>query len=289
MSISINIPTVNYHLWKPCNMRCEFCFATFEDILPHILPKGHLGRENCSLVVESLAQAGFQKINFAGGEPTLCPWLPELIRLAGELGMTTSVVTNGSRITPTWVNSVDGSLDWAALSIDSVDPGTLLRMGRTTRSGPMSESDYLGAIGILRRHGVRIKVNTVVTRSNLQENFTDFIVEARPERWKLLQVLPVKGQNDVVVDPYVVSPDEFVGYVELSRRVEAYGIKVVPESNDLMTGSYVMVDPAGRFFDNSSGAHTYSRSIIEVGVEEASRDVSVDSRKFISRDGLYDW
>ena len=32
MSIAINIPTVNYHLWKPCNMRCEFCFATFEDI-----------------------------------------------------------------------------------------------------------------------------------------------------------------------------------------------------------------------------------------------------------------
>ncbi len=289
MSIPIDIPTVNYHLWKPCNMRCGFCFATFEDIRPHILPKGHLGREKCLLVVESLAQAGFQKINFAGGEPTLCPWLPDLIRLARELRLTTSVVTNGSRVTLPWLDSVNGNLDWAALSIDSVDSGTLLRMGRTTRSGPMSESDYMGAIGILRRHGVRIKVNTVVTRSNLKEDLTDFIVGAHPERWKLLQVLPVKGQNDVVVDPYVVSPDEFEEYVELSRRVQAYGIKVVPESNDLMTGSYVMVDPAGRFFDNASGAHTYSRSIVEVGVEAAFRDVSVDSRKFISRDGLYDW
>ena len=65
---------------------------------------------------------------------------------------------------------------------------------------------------------------------------------------------PVKGQNDIVVDPYVVSPDEFEGYVALSQRVETYEIKVVPESNDLMTGSYVMVDPAGRFFDNTSGA-----------------------------------
>ena len=26
------ISTVNYHLWKPCNMRCQFCFATFVDI-----------------------------------------------------------------------------------------------------------------------------------------------------------------------------------------------------------------------------------------------------------------
>ena len=44
------------------------------------------------------------------------------------------------------------------------------------------------------------------------------------------------------------------GMSTLSRRVEEYEIKVVPESNDLMTGSYVMVDPAGRFFDNTSGA-----------------------------------
>ena len=289
MSIAMHIPTVNYHLWKPCNMRCGFCFATFEDIEADILPKGHLGRENSLAVVESLAQAGFQKINFAGGEPTLCPWLPDLVTLAGELGLTTSVVTNGSRVTWEWLDGLGGSLDWATLSIDSVDSGTLLRMGRATKSGPMSGSDYLGAIRMLRQYGVRIKVNTVVTRSNLKEDLTDFILEACPERWKLLQVLPVKGQNDIVVDPYVVSPDEFEGYVALSRRVEEYEIKVVPESNDLMTGSYVMVDPAGRFFDNASGVHTYSRSIIEVGVEEAFREVSVDTRKFLSRDGLYDW
>ena len=77
--------------------------------------------------------------------------------------------------------------------------------------------------------------------------------------------------------------------MQLSRRVEGFGINVVPESNELMTGSYVMVDPAGRFFDNVSGAHNYSRSIIDVGVDEAWRDVSVDRGKFISRDGLYDW
>ena len=99
MSATIDIPTVNYHLWKPCTMRCGFCFATFDDIGADILPKGHLGGENCIAVVESLAHAGFQKINFADGDPTLCSWLPELISLASDPGLTTSVVTNGSRIT----------------------------------------------------------------------------------------------------------------------------------------------------------------------------------------------
>jgi len=240
-------------------------------------------------VVESLAQAGFRKINFAGGEPTLCPWLPDLIRWAKILGLTTSVVTNGSRITAEWLKSVNGSLDWVALSIDSVNPSTLSRTGRETRSGPMSEHDYLRAIDILKQHLVRVKINTVVTQGNLQENLADFILKARPERWKLLQVLPVKGQNDHTVGKFVVSTYEFDDYVRSNRWVEAYGITVVPENNDLMTGSYVMVDPAGRFFDNVAGDHTYSSSIIKGGVEEALRDVSVDPEKFLSRNGRYDW
>ena len=289
MRIESNIPTVNYHLWKPCNMRCGFCFATFDDIGDETLPQGHLGREESLSLVESLARAGFQKINFAGGEPTLCRWLPDLIILAKDMGLTTSVVTNGSRVTQEWLDRLNGCLDWAALSIDSVNSDTLDGIGRTTTSGPMSESDYLNAIGILKQQDVRVKVNTVVSRSNLNEDLAEFIVVARPERWKLLQVLPVKGQNDSIIDQFVISPDEFDLYVEVNRRVEAHGIKVVPENNDQMTGSYVMVDPAGRFFDNVTGIHTYSRRILKVGVDEAIADVSANSRKFLSRGGLYDW
>ena len=289
MRIPEQIPSVNYHLWKPCNMKCGFCFATFKDIDQKALPKGHLGCAHSLSVVESLAQSGFEKINFAGGEPTLCPWLPDLIGRAKGLGMTTSVVTNGSLICGEWLDSMDGSLDWAALSIDSVNPDTLLRTGRTTGSGPMSAKDYLRVVDILKERLVRIKVNTVVSRSNLHEDLSEFIIDVRPDRWKLLQVLPVGGQNDSVISDHLISEEEFLVYVENSRRVAEHGITMVPEDNDLMTGSYVMVDPAGRFFDNVDGAHTYSRPILEVGVEEALMDVSVDAGKFLSRNGLYAW
>ena len=289
MNITARIPSVNYHLWKPCNMECKFCFATFQDIHPDILPKGHLGRDDSQSVVESLAVAGFRKINFAGGEPTLCPWLPDLITRAKELNLTTSVVTNGSRISEEWLDSVSGSLDWIALSIDSVSQDTLSRIGRATRSGPISAADYLRTIDILKQHHIRVKINTVVSRDNLHESLADFIIQAHPERWKLLQVLPVRGQNDAEVYQCLVTAEEFDRFVHANRRAEAYGIAVVPESNDLMTGSYVMVDPAGRFFDNVAGVHTYSRPILEAGVDEALREVSVDAEKFLSRSGMYDW
>ena len=152
MNVSARIPSVNYHLWKPCNMACKFCFATFQDINPSILPKGHLGRDDSLSVVESLAGAGFRKINFAGGEPTLCSWLPDLIARAKGLNLTTSVVTNGSRISAEWLDGVTGSLDWTALSIDSVSQDTLSRIGRATRSGPMSANDYLHIIDLLKKH-----------------------------------------------------------------------------------------------------------------------------------------
>ena len=253
MNGPMRIPTVNYHLWKPCNMHCGFCFATFQDIPTATLPAGHLGREGCLSVVEALGKAGFRKINFAGGEPTLCPWLPDLLRRAKALGLTTSVVTNGSRVTKNWLAAVGGGLDWTALSVDSVHPDTLRRTGRTTPSGPMTEEDYLTVIALLQEHDVRVKVNTVVTRQNLAEDLTGFIVAAYPERWKLLQALPVEGQNDPALPEFTVTPEEFDAYVRHSRRVEAFGVTVVPEPNDLMRGSYVMVDPAGRFFDNASG------------------------------------
>lgn len=289
MTISEQIPSVNYHLWKPCNMRCVFCFATFQDIRTEMLPKGHLGRDDSLTIVESLASAGFRKINFAGGEPTLCPWLPDLVGRAKDMGMTTSVVTNGSLISEKGLGLLESPLDWATLSIDSVNPGTLLRTGRTTRSGPMSAHDYLQVVGIIRERNIRIKVNTVVSRSNLHEDLSGFIIDAKPERWKLLQVLPVDGQNDSSANGQLISETEFQAYVENNLHVEEHGITVVPENNDLMTGSYVMVDPAGRFFDNVAGAHTYSRPILDIGVEQALRDVTVDAGKFLSRSGLYAW
>ena len=141
---SLEIPSVNYHLWEPCNMRCGFCFATFQDTKREMnLPKGHLPKEACISVVDQLAEFGFEKINFAGGEPTLCPWLPALITRAKGYGMVTSIVTNGSRLTEAWLDALKGSLDWVGLSIDTVDPEKLRHLGRAVRGNiPIADGAF---------------------------------------------------------------------------------------------------------------------------------------------------
>ncbi|HPQ59832.1 MAG TPA: radical SAM protein, partial [Flavobacteriales bacterium] len=157
------IPSVNFHLWQPCNMRCRFCYATFQDVKRSILPKGHLPRGQAIEVVRHLAAHGFQKITFAGGEPTLCPWLPDLIGTAKEAGMTTMIVTNGSRLSDAYLGTLRLHLDWIALSIDSLDDATNQAIGRAEPSrGVMAPEGYRALVDRVKAHGFRLKVNTVV-------------------------------------------------------------------------------------------------------------------------------
>jgi radical S-adenosyl methionine domain-containing protein 2 len=276
--------TVNYHLLKACNMSCGFCFATFRDNYDN----RELSREESLELVDKLCFAGFRKINFAGGEPTLRKWLPDLIQRAKSRNATTSIVTNGSRITPDWLGSLEGCLGMIALSIDSVDPETQRRIGRVEKGmDPMSAEQYLDLSQRIRGYGIRLKVNTVVNKFNLAEDLTAFIQAMQPERWKIFQTLHVAGQNDERIDDFTITDSEFEEYVKRHRRIESSGITLVPETNDLMTGSYVMVDPRGRFFDNTSGRHTYSRPILEVGVTAALGSVKVYTERFQQRGGSY--
>ena len=285
------VPSVNFHLWEPCNMRCKFCFATFQDVKRDMdLPKGHLPEEQCLSIVDRLAEAGFEKINFAGGEPTLCSWLPNLIKRAKEHSMVTSIVTNGSRITDQWLADLDGSLDWVALSIDTVDPERLRQLGRAIcGNNPITEDEYLRIVSDIKQRGIRLKINTVVTSETWQEDFTGFIKLAKPDRWKILQALHIKGQNDAHIADFEITAEQFDAYVQRNRSVKNDGIDVIPESNDLMTKSYVMIDPAGRFFDNVQGTYNYSEPILEVGVDRALKEISIDSKQFHKRGGRYDW
>ena len=260
-------------------MSCVHCFAAN-------LPAALLPLDDSIKLVRMLAQAGFRKINFAGGEPMLYNGIDDLIRVAKENGMTTSVVTNGTRITDAWLDDIAGCLDWITLSIDSSNPETHRQSGRAAGDGPLPTERYLEMCRSIRRRGMRLKINTVVTLYNHDDDMTGFIREAAPERWKIMQALQVKGQNDQNTRLFGITGKQFGAYVE--RNGDVNGIRVVPESNDLMTGSYVMIDPTGRFFDNTRGTHTYSRPILLIGVTEALSDVKTDPERFDRRGGRYE-
>ena len=285
---SVLPPSVNYHLIQACNMRCRGCFATFHDVVEGGLPRGILPRAETLAITQALA-ARFEKITFAGGEPTLCPWLGELIWAAKRAGATTMIVTNGTRLSDTWLADVRGALDWVTLSVDSPHTGTHEALGRAVHGRALTADHYEVLADRVRAFGMRLKVNTVVSALNHQEDFTTHMARLRPERWKIFQVLPVGGQNDAHIDDLLLAEANFQAFVRRHRGLEADGIEVVPEDNEAMTGTYAMVAPNGCFYDNTAGHHRYSRAIQQVGLEAAWADVAFDHAAFEARGGVYDW
>lgn len=267
-------------------MKCKFCFATFQDVKNSILPKGHLSKHSAIEIIKLLANAGFKKITFAGGEPTLCPWLPELISEAKSFNMTTMIVTNGSKLNHKFLDSQKETLDWIAISIDSLNEKTNLISGRATKNAKvLSCNDYDTITDQINKNGYGLKINTVVNRYNYQENMSNFINHANPKRWKVLQVLPVEGQNDKMIDEMQITQNEFQYFIKTHNQINS----MVSEDNNEMRSSYVMIDPAGRFFNNSQGHHNYSHPILNIGIEKALSEMNYNFDKFIKRGGLYKW
>jgi radical S-adenosyl methionine domain-containing protein 2 len=283
------VDTVNFHLWQPCNMRCTFCFARFRDVRAEVLPAGHLSRDDAVSVVRMLGEAGFRKITFAGGEPFLCPWLPDLVAEARGAGMTTAIVTNGSLLDDTALAALRGRLDWLVISFDSADPNTLRASGRLAGRRPLGREDYLRLCRSVAAAGITLKINTVVSRHNWREDLSGFVIEAGPARWKVMQVLQIAGQNAATAADYAITAGQFQAFVDRHRHVERHGIPLVAESNDAMIGSYAMVDPAGRFFDNTRGRYTYSDPILSHGPWHAMSQVTISHERFLARGGRYDW
>jgi radical S-adenosyl methionine domain-containing protein 2 len=271
--------SVNFHMLKECNYHCHFCFATFPEI------HGRLSLNQSLALLEQLSEAGVRKINFAGGEPTLHPHLGTLLERTKALGMISSIVTNGARL-EALLEQYAQHLDWAALSVDSDDESIELALGRGT-GGHVQRA--LQLFEILHRYGIRTKLNTVVTRLNHHLDMSSFVRTCRPERWKIFQVLPVAGQNDGGVQDLVVSGSEFKGFVDRHAHLAGEGITVIPERNELMLDSYVMINPIGQFYNTGMGKHLYSSPILEVGIESALSQVGWNADHFIERDGDYNF
>ena len=270
-------------------MKCKFCFATFQDVKQFILPKGHLSREQAIDVVLQLAEIGFEKITFAGGEPTLCSWLPELIATAKDAGLTTMIVTNGTKLSDEFLEENRKKLDWIAVSIDSLKQETNLEMGRAVcGKNPLLIENYSSIVDKIKMYGYGLKINTVVTSKNYNENMNEFIRYIKPKRWKVLQVLPIIGQNDGKIEEMKIVDEQFQFFLNNHRDLQEV-TTIVSEANSQMRGSYAMVDPAGRFFDNANGKHNYSRPILEIGSRLAIQQVNYDFSKFVRRNGIYDW
>ena len=268
--------SVNWHFWPWCNMNCLFCFATFKN-QKEVMPK-----IKALEVPKLLKEAGTEKISFVGGEPMLCPYLDELIKGSYIQGLANKIVSNGTGFSEKFLEKNHKYINIVGLSLDSASSDINKQLGR----GKGKHLDKIkSTVKLLQKYDIQFHLNTTVTKLTWQEDMRDLVKELNPIRWKVFQVLKVKGENDSRVEPILISNEEYEKFKEIHKDLP----QAIFEDNELMYGSYVMLDPIGRFFHNTSGFIQYSKSIFEIGVEDAFEQIQWDTKKFVERKGIYNW
>ena len=235
-----------------------------------------------------LKASGMKKINFAGGEPFMnAEFLGQLVKYCKETLKveSVSVVTNGSKVTRKWLAKYGNYLDIMAVSWDSFDDTTNVKIGRGTSNHVRT---FMDLCEMCKEYNVMFKVNTVVNRYNFQEDMNAAIDKIEPFRWKCFQVLIVPEENGserTLRDArrFVISDEEWRLFCDKHKRQKSF----VPEGNDVMASSYLLLDENLCFLNKGLGKPT--RSILEIGVTEALKDVYWDEEGFQKRGGVYKW
>ncbi|XP_048361908.1 radical S-adenosyl methionine domain-containing protein 2 [Sphaerodactylus townsendi] len=279
--------SVNYHFTRQCNYRCGFCFHTAKTSF--VLPLAEAQRG-----LRGLKRAGMEKINFSGGEPFLHKrgeFVGKLVKFCKqELKLpSVSIVSNGSMITERWFKSYGEYLDILAVSCDSFNEEVNVLIGRG--QGKKNHVENLHKLrGWCHDYGVAFKINSVINRFNVEEDMNGQIQALNPVRWKVFQCLLIDGENtgeDALreAEKFVISDEEFELFLQRHKDVSC----LVPESNKKMRDSYLILDEYMRFLNCTNGRKEPSRSILDVGVENAIQFSGFDEKMFFKRGGKYVW
>lgn len=276
--------TINLHFHRACEMRCHHCFATFLDCTKLSLEELKRLIYLISIAPKNQGQTKPRRLNFVGGEPTLHPDFLELVEYAHVQGLRVSIVTNGYSFIRNGFPKELKILELVGVSIDSLDPLQNKSIGRAVRNETISEAQWHKLFAEISSLGVGLKINTTITRHNLHEDFSSFILRVNPLRWKVFQAMEVTGQNCQNSDAWKVSREDYDSFIERHRNA---GMNPCAEPEELMRGSYAMISPDGRFYDSAQGYHNYSDPILEVGIEQAWKQVQCDTELFLERTRNY--
>lgn len=270
---------VNYHITNRCNYRCTYCFGKFEGQKD---PPPETGKIilDCIAAYFRANQISDGRVNFAGGEPTLYPHLDELIDHAHSLGMTASIVTNGSNLTPERIRSWKGKIACIGLSIDSIRTNTNKQIGRCCQGNVKTLEDWSHLASAIRECGISLKVNTVVSKWNVGEDLLPLYGALKPDKIKLFQMHLIHGINDAA-KPYEITDEEFQ---EFCARHRTYSkAPIISEPCGSMENSYLMVNPAGYVQLNNNGTYECFGNCLDTPFSEIMQSVPMNAERFQAR------
>jgi MoaA/NifB/PqqE/SkfB family radical SAM enzyme len=111
------LKTWHWEITKRCNLRCTHCLLCPQD--EDMRPENE--RFRYFEIISKIRQLGGQNILFTGGEPFMVADLLEIAEYAKSLGMSVSVITNGTLFNESSIERCSKLFDVVGVSIDGLE------------------------------------------------------------------------------------------------------------------------------------------------------------------------
>lgn len=166
-----------------CAMKCEWCYVPFgtSSAQEPVLAK----------VVERIAELGFTRLTFGGGDPFQYRFIVSTLELAKTRGLFVHVDTHGLglRETDETLALLRSTVDLLGLPLD----GSSAAVHDEMRQSPGHYARCLRKVAWLGDFHSRLKLNTIVSKFNLTDlpALGSVVSSLRPSRWSIYQYWPV--------------------------------------------------------------------------------------------------
>ncbi len=150
---------VTWEVTYACNGSCMHCLSAHGERHPL-----ELTCDQCFSVIDDLADMHVFQFNIGGGEPFLRPDFLDIMDYAHGKGIVTCISTNGTFIDRSIAERLKKDLVFLQVSLDGATPRSNDRI-----RGEGTYEKTLKGLETLRGNGIRLSINTVLTRVNFDE------------------------------------------------------------------------------------------------------------------------
>lgn len=151
---------LNIYVTNACNLKCKHCFMLSGKKLENELTLGDWMK-----VLTSFKENGGEFVTFSGGEPLMFKNFPQIISHAHDLGLKSTVLSNGLLWSDKLIHDLAPFIDEIQFSLDGVDEET-----NSMVRGSGHFEKVVDTIVKFANAGVKTSVATTFTYDNLNEN-----------------------------------------------------------------------------------------------------------------------
>lgn len=211
-------------LTERCNLSCFFCHKEGEKSLNEETNT----KEDVLQMIRICVENGTKKIKFLGGEPTLVPWLPDIIRelKCKQPNLDVSVVSNGVVQKSVMLRLVNSGVDRVNISLHGFDKNLFYKIA----CGSESQLDLLlSSISLLVKKEKLGKLNYVILKGVNETEFFD-VLEFANKHKLIVDVLNYLGTDADEVARLRYSFDEIIQLVESRFTIQQKSKHINPYS-----------------------------------------------------------